>query len=134
MLTPVLVQAQCRLLVRCLRKVLRCRLVGWIWTMELSYPPLVLPSLRSLLAPYDPSMIRSCRREYSCVEGDLRCLYAILPADDYDISVLDIVIVGSLRGLLVAEVVKEDCDHCVVRVTRSHPRDDGDGVYYISIF
>ncbi len=62
-------------------------------------------------APYDPAMIRPCRREYSCVEGGLRCSYAISPAADYDMSVLDIVVAGSLRGLHVVEVVEEDRDH-----------------------
>ena len=76
-------------------------------------------------APYDPSMIRPCRREYSCVEGGLRCSYAVSPAADYDMSVLDIVIAGSLRGLHVVEVVEEDHDHVMVRVFRSPPRDDG---------
>jgi hypothetical protein len=40
-------------------------------------------------------------------------------------SVLDIVIAGSLRGLHVVEVVEEDRDHCVMRVFRSPPREDG---------
>jgi hypothetical protein len=85
-------------------------------------------------APYDPSMIRPCRREYSCVEGGLRCSYALAPAADYDMSVLDLVIAGSLRGLHVVEVDEEDRDHCVVRVFRSPPRDDGKVAYSISIF
>jgi len=85
-------------------------------------------------APYDPSMIRPCRREYSCVEGGLRCSYAISPAANYDMSVLDIVIAGSLRGLHVVEVVEEDRDHCVVRVFRSPPREDGMIACSISIF
>ena len=78
-------------------------------------------------APYDPSMIRPCRREYSCVEGGLRCSYTLVPAADYDMSVLDLVIAGSLRGLHVVEVDEEDRDHCVVRV-------DGKVAYSISIF
>jgi len=49
-------------------------------------------------------------------------------------SVLDIVIAGSLRGLHVVEVMEEDRDHCVVRVFRSPPRDDGKIAYSISIF
>jgi len=49
-------------------------------------------------------------------------------------SVLDIVIAGSLRGLHVVEVDEEDRDHCVVRVFRSPPRDDGMIAYSISIF
>ena len=85
-------------------------------------------------APYDPSMVRPCRREYSCVEGGLRCSYAIAPAADYDMSVLDIVIAGSLRGLHVVEVEAEDHDHCVVRVFRSPPRDDGKGFRSVSVF
>jgi len=85
-------------------------------------------------APYDPAMIRPCRREYSCVEGGLRCSYAISPAADYDMSVLDIVVAGSLRGLYVVAVVEEDRDHCVVRVFRSPPRDDGRDVCPVSIF
>ena len=40
-------------------------------------------------------------------------------------SVLDIVIAGSLRGLHVVEVVEEDRDHCVLRVFRSPPREEG---------
>ena len=78
-------------------------------------------------------MIRPCRREYSCVEGGLRCSYAISPVADYDMSVLDIVIAGSLRGLHVVEVDEEDRDHCVVRVFRSPPRDEGKITYYILI-
>jgi hypothetical protein len=46
-------------------------------------------------------------------------------------SVLDIVIAGSLRGLHVVEVDEEDRDHCVVRVFRSPPRDDGMIAYSI---
>jgi hypothetical protein len=46
-------------------------------------------------------------------------------------SVLDIVIAGSLRGLHVCEVVEEDGDHCVVRVFRSPPRDEGVFVFII---
>ena len=46
-------------------------------------------------------------------------------------SVLEIVIVGSLRGLHVVEVVEEVRDHCVVRVFRSPPRDEGMVVYTI---
>jgi len=84
-------------------------------------------------APYDPAMIRPCRREYSCVEGGLRCSYAISPEADYDMSVLDLVVAGSLRGLHVVEMVEEDRDHCVVRVFRSPPRNDGEGVCYMSI-
>ena len=84
-------------------------------------------------APYDPSMIRPCRREYSCVEGGLRSSYALAPAADYDMSVLDIVISGSLRGLHVVEVDEEDRDHCVMRVFRSPPRGDGKITYSISI-
>ena len=82
--------------------------------------------------PYDPSMVRPCRREYSYVEGGRRCSYAISPAADYDMSVLDIVIAGSLRGLHVVEVVEEDRGHCVVRVFRSPPREDGMIVYIMS--
>ena len=44
-------------------------------------------------------------------------------------SVLDIVIAGSLRGLHVVEVVEEDRDHCVVRVFPSS-RGRYDRVYY----
>ncbi len=29
-------------------------------------------------APYDPSMIRPCRREYSCVERGLRCYHQFI--------------------------------------------------------
>ena len=47
-------------------------------------------------------------------------------------SVLDIVVAGSLRGLHVVEVVEEDRDHCVVRVFRSPPRDDGEVVCFVS--
>ncbi len=96
--------------------------------IALSPTSLALAS-RFTRAPYDPSMIRPCRREHSCVEGGLRCSYAIAPAADYDMSVLDIVIAGSLRGLHVVEVEEEDRDHCVVRVFRSPPRDDGEGVH-----
>ena len=78
-------------------------------------------------------MIRPCRREYSCVEGGLRCSYALAPSADYDMSVLDLVIAGSLRGLHVVEVDEEDRDHCVVRVFRSPPRDDGNNMYIFSI-
>ena len=88
---------------------------------------------RFMRAPYDPSMVRPCRREYSCVEGGLQCSYAIAPTADYDMSVLDIVIAGSLRGLHVVEVVEEDRDHCVVRVFRSPPRDNGFRTYLIIV-
>ena len=47
-------------------------------------------------------------------------------------SVLDIVVAGSLRGLHVVEVVEEDRDHCVVRVFRSPPHDEGMIVYILS--
>ncbi len=98
--------------------------------IALSPTSLALAS-RFTRAPYDPSMIRPCRREHSCVEGGLRCSYALAPAADYDMSVLDIVIAGSLRGLHVVEVDEEDRDHCVVRVFRSPPRDDGMIAYSI---
>ena len=55
------------------------------------------------------------------------------PAADYDMSVLDIVIAGSLRGLHVVEVVEEDRDHCVVRVFRSPPREEGMLVCLIAV-
>ena len=79
-------------------------------------PGSVALASRFTCVPYDPSMIRPCRREYSYVEGGLRCPYAISPAADYDMSVLDIVIAGSLRGLHVVEVAEEDRGHCVLRV------------------
>ena len=44
---------------------------------------------------------------------------------DYDMSVLDTVIAGSLRGLNVVEVLTEDRDHCAVRVFHSPPGDVG---------
>ena len=88
-------------------------------------PGSVALASRFTRAPYDPSMVRPCLREYSYVEGGRRCSYAISPAADYDMSVLDIVIAGSLRGLHVVEVVEEDRDHCVVRVFRSPPREEG---------
>ena len=94
-------------------------------------PGSVALASRFTRVPYDPSMVRPCRREYSHVEGGLRCSYAIAPAADYDMSVLDIVIAGSLRGLHVVEMVEEDRDHCVVRVFRSPPRDDGNVVHSI---
>ena len=79
-------------------------------------PGSVALASRFTRVPYDPSMVRPCRREYSYVEGGRRCSYALSPVADYDMSVLDIVIAGSLRGLHVVEVVEEDRDHCVVRV------------------
>jgi len=88
-------------------------------------PGSVALASRFTRVPYDPSMVRPCRREYSYVEGGRRCSYAISPAADYDMSVLDIVVAGSLRGLHVVEVVEEDRDHCVVRVFRSPPREEG---------
>lgn len=54
-------------------------------------------------------------------------------AADYGISVLGIVIAGSLSRLHIAEIVEEHCDHCMVRVFRSPPRDDGMDVYAHSI-
>ena len=78
-------------------------------------------------------MVRPCLREYSYVEGGRRISYAISPAADYDMSVLDIVIAGSLRGLHVVEVVEEDRDHCVVRVFRSPPREEGMLVCIIAV-
>ena len=74
---------------------------------------------------YDPSMVRPCARVYSNPEGGVRSSYAVLPEADYDMSVLDTVIAGSLRGLSVVEVLTEDRDHCVVRVFRSPPGDVG---------
>ena len=95
-------------------------------------PGSVALASRSTRVPYDLSMVRPCRREYSYVEGGHRCSYAIAPAADYDMSVLDIVIAGSLRGLHVVEVVEEDRDHCVVRVFRSPPREEGMIVFITS--
>jgi len=95
-------------------------------------PGSVALASRFTRVPYDPSMIRPCRREYSYVEGGRRCSYAISPAADYDMSVLDIVIAGSLRGLHVVEVVEEDRDHCILRVFRSPPREEGMIVSIIS--
>ena len=40
-------------------------------------PTSVALASRFTRVPYDPAMIRPCRREYSCVEGGLRCSYAI---------------------------------------------------------
>ena len=88
-------------------------------------PGSVALASRFTRAPYDPSMVPPCRREYSYVEGGRRCSYAVSPAADYEMSVLDIVIAGSLRGLHVVEVVEEDRDHCMVRVFRSPPREEG---------
>ena len=88
-------------------------------------PGSVALASRFTRAPYDPTMVRPCLREHSYVEGGRRISYAISPAADYDMSVLDIVIAGSLRGLHVVEVVEEDRDHCVVRVFRSPPREEG---------
>ena len=79
-------------------------------------------------------MVQPCRREYSYVDGGRRYSYAIAPAADYDISVLDILVVGSLRGLHICEVVDEDRNHCVARVFRSPPREEGVVVYVISDF
>ena len=76
-------------------------------------------------------MVPPCQREYVHVDGEHRCSFAISPAADYDMSVLDIVIAGSLRGLHVYEVMEEDRDHCVVRVFRSPPREEGISVYVI---
>ena len=84
--------------------------------------------------PYDPSMVHPCRREYIRVEGERRCSFAISPAADYDVSILDIVIAGSLRGLHVCEVLEEDRDHCVVRVFRSPPRDEGMVAYIFLVY
>ena len=95
-------------------------------------PGSVALASRFARVPYDPSMVRPCRREFSYVEGGRRCSCAISPAADYDMSVLDIVIAGSLRGLHVVEVVEEDRDHCVVRVFRSPPREEGMIVCIIS--
>jgi hypothetical protein len=95
-------------------------------------PGSVALASRFTRVPYDPTMVRPCRREYSYVEGGRRCSYAISPAADYDMSVLDIVIAGSLRGLHVVEVVEEDRDHCVVRVFRSPPREEGMVVYLMT--
>jgi hypothetical protein len=78
-------------------------------------------------------MVRPCLREHSYVEGGRRISYAISPAADYDMSVLDIVIAGSLRGLHVVEVMEEDRDHCVVRVFRSPPREEGVLVCIVAI-
>ena len=88
-------------------------------------PGSVALASRFTRVPYDPSMVRPCRREYSYIEGGRRCSYAIAPAADYDMSVLDIVIAGSLHGLHVVEVEEEDRDHCVVRLFRSPPREEG---------
>jgi len=60
-------------------------------------------------------MVRPCARVYSNPEGGVRSSYAVLPEANYDMSVLDTVIAGSLRGLNVVEVFTEDRDHCVVR-------------------
>ncbi len=70
-------------------------------------------------------MVQPCRLEYVRVDGERRCSFAISPAADCDMFVLDIVIAGSLRGLHVCEVVEEDRNHCVVRVFRSPSRDEG---------
>ena len=96
-------------------------------------PGSVALASRFTRAPYDPSMVRPCLREHSYVEGGRRISYAISPAADYDMSVLDIVIAGSLRGLHVVEVVEEDRDHCVVRVFRSPPREEGMLVCIIAV-
>ena len=94
-------------------------------------PGSVALASRFTRVPYDPSMVRPCWREYSYVEGGRRCSYALSPVADYDMSVLDIVVAGSLRGLHVVEVVEEDRDHCVVRVFRSPPREEGMIVYIV---
>ena len=73
-------------------------------------------------------MVRPCARVYA-PEGGVRRSYAVLPEADYDMSVLDTVIAGSLRDLNVVEVLTGDRDHCVVRVFRSPPDDAGMCVY-----
>jgi hypothetical protein len=93
-------------------------------------PGSVALASRFTRVPYVPAMVPPCEREYVHVDGERRCSFAISPAADYDRSVLDIIIAGSLRGLHVYEVVEEDRDHCVVRVFRSPPRDEGVFVYY----